>query len=861
MIGNHPPRLLLKFFKWFCHPELHSFIEGDLLELYQERLIEQGRNRANWLLTLDILFLLRPGIIKSIHLSTSQITYDMFRHHILLSLRGFKKDKTSSIINLLGLSSGLTCVILILLWVQDEVSIDKGFANDHYLFQVLQNTRSKTGIETIEATPSLLAPSLSAEIPEISHAVSVIPPTFNMCKGIISTREKIVKVRAQYVSSGFFDVFPYPFVQGDRTQVLLQKNEVVISQTLAMKLYGDDLNVLGRTFEWQSQTNNGLFMVVGVFDTPERMSSPPADIMLSFALYENMEPDQGWSNNVPRTYIRSQQGITAQQLNKKIRDFLKSKTGDQESTLFAQRFSDRYLYGKFENGKPAGGRIQYVRLFFLTSLLILIISAVNFVNLSTARSLKRIKEIGVKKAIGAPRRSLIVQFLAEPILLSFLSLVIATLVCYLFMDQFNRLTGKDLSIVLTSKTIAILLVIGFSTGIIAGAYPAGIMSRLRPNIALKGLMLNPIHGALFRQRLVIFQFVTSILLVCSVVVVYKQVRFIQEKNLGFDRDQVIHFDVPKMNVALLSEMNNVPEVLNAGGGDLITGAKLGGTSGIEWKGKNTENPIFFSVKWVGPNLVETIGLTIVAGKSFGQEINAINKVLVNETAINMMGISDPIGQTITINQDQCQIVGIVKDFNFESLYEKVKPCVIRCAPIEYAPSMSVKIRSGMESTAIEKLQKIYVSHFPGQVFDYRYMDEDYQQLYASETLIEALAKYFAGLAIIISCLGLFGLSLFSIQQRIKETCIRKVLGATTIQLISVLSGSFVKLILIALVISLPLSYWISYNWLTTFEYHVMVEWWYFGLAALFIVVLMFISIGWQTIKATRVNPAEILRNE
>ncbi|MEO1715187.1 MAG: FtsX-like permease family protein, partial [Bacteroidota bacterium] len=357
-------------------------------------------------------------------------------------------------------------------------------------------------------------------------------------------------------------------------------------------------------------------------------------------------PSNDWGSSSPRTYVLLKEGAMLNQFNTKIWDFIKTKDANSESTLFAQRYSDRYLYGSYENGMPSGGRIAYVRLFSIIAVFILAIACVNFMNLSTAKASRRLKEIGIKKAIGANRKSLIFQYLEESTLMSFLSLALAILLLLLLLPQFNQITGKQLALRLDSRLILSVLGITLFTGIIAGSYPAFYLSAFQPVAVLKGKLSTLLSGEGLRKGLVIFQFALSVMLIASVFIVYQQIELIQSKNLGYERDHILYFDTENMSNAFISEIENIPEVLQVGGGSLTAGSPLGGTNGIEWEGKSPDDNIFFSVKWVSYGLIETLGMEMVKGRSFLEDFGSPNQIIFNEKAMEAMGLTDPIGKSV-----------------------------------------------------------------------------------------------------------------------------------------------------------------------------------------------------------------------
>ncbi len=785
----------------------------------------------------------------------------MFKHYLLIIFRNFKQNKTSLFINLVGLSTGLTCALLIYLWVNDELSVDKFSENDRQLFQVMQNIKNENGIETLEATPGHLAEALAEDIPEVKYATTVIPTTFNISKGVISLSDKNIRSEAQYVTKDFFNVFPYKMLLGNPDEALSAKNNVVISDDLALKLFGNTESAMGKTINWNTGDISGFYTINGIFKTPASNMTNHFDILLNYSLFEEINPWQGWGDSSARTYVLLNEKISPPVFNEKIKDFMKSKDAGLNISLFAQRYSNHYLHGYYENGKPAGGRIEYVKLFSLVAFFILIIACINFMNLSTAKAMGKIKEVGIKKTIGAAKKNLIAQYLTESMVMTFISLGLALLAVRFLVIPFNGLTGKHLSLSFALNQIIIILATTAITGLLAGSYPALYLSRFVPIDILKGKLKASAGESRARKGLVIFQFAASVIMIISVGVIFEQFSFIQSKNLGFNREHVVYFSVDKMSQEKLSEIRNIPGVVNAAGGNLKAGSPLGGTSGINWEGKNPEDHTFFSVKWVGYNLLETLDMKMAEGKSFSENFNSPDQIIFNETAIKKMGLKSPVGKKISVEGEEKIIIGVVKDFNFESLYEKVKPSALFVAPVQYAPTVSVRIKAGAEKTTLENLKKFYTELYPGQTFEYRYMDDDYQQLYAAEQRVSIISKYFTAIAILISCLGLFGLTAFTAQQRTKEIGIRKVMGSGVTEIVKLLSADFTRLVVIAIVISVPIGYIIIHRWLANFAYRIELHWWYFAGAGVITLLITWVTVGIQTVKAALINPVECLKEE
>lgn len=787
----------------------------------------------------------------------------MLRHNLLLIYRNFKRFKGTFFINLVGLSTGLACVIFIYLWINDELSIDRFNEKDERIFQVLQNVGEKDAIETIDATSGLLAKALVDEMPEVEYATSVIPNYFNSSRGIFSFGDKRIKAIGQFVSKDYLNIFSIKLIKGDPNEVLATPEGVVISRQLALKLFGSTEEAMGKPLEWHGQSSNGSYYVSGIFDSPPSNASIQFDFLLNFDIWvKDHDYILQWGNSDPLTYIVLKEGTSAEEFANKIKGFVQSKTKNG-GELIVQRFSDRYLFGQYENGVPSGGRIEYVRLFSIIAFFILIVACINFMNLSTAKASLKAKEVGIKKAMGAARKSLIFQYIGESIFISFVSISIAVLIVDVLLPQFNILTGKQLELNFSGTLVLAMLSITLVTGFISGSYPALYLSGFSPSAVLKGKIRTALSEVMIRKGLVVFQFAVSIILIVCVWVVYEQMQFIQNRNLGYKRDHVIYFDTEKVSDGLMNDLKAIPGVVNAGRfyHDLMGGH--GGTGDIQWPGKSPDNKTDFSNLEVGHDLIETMGMEMAEGNSFSEKINWEDQIIFNEAAIESMGLKDPIGQTITIWGMKRKIVGVVKNFNFESMYNTIGPCFLFLVPmVPDTPSkIMVRIRSGTEKETIQQLDKFYRLHNPGLAFDYKFLDDDYQRLYASEQRVGSLSRYFAGMAVIISCLGLFSLAAFTAERRLKEIGIRKVLGSSEAGIVYLLSGDFTKIVLIAIGIAIPVSYMITYQWLDHFAFRIPLQWWYFigsGLVALFVAWL---TVSSQAIRAARVNPTRCLKED
>lgn len=783
----------------------------------------------------------------------------MIKHAIKLAFRTFSRHKASFLINVVGLSTGLACALLIFLWVQDEKNVDQ--FHDDNLYQVLEHQTYAEGIMTTSSTPGLLARTLKEEIPEIEFAATV-----NWSNSYtLSVGDKNVKAVGHHAESDFFKLFNFHLIQGSADDVLTDQSHIVLSEKTAQSLFGSTDAAMNQIVEldhdWQYQ-------VVGIFDNLPENSSAQFDVVTPYDRYLTVSPWlESWGNNSPPSYVKLVAGADAAAVSEKIKDFVKDRNEESNVSLFLQPYVDRYLHGRYENGKLSGGRIEYVRLFSMIAIFVLIIACINFMNLSTAQGSQRAKEVGVKKTLGVERKSLIGQYLIESLILSFLSLLIASVIVWLFIPTFNTITDKQIVFSLTPNILLSFLGISTLTGLLAGSYPAIYLSSFKPVKVLKGELKTSIGELWARRGLVVFQFTMSVILILSVLIVYKQIMFVQERNLGYDKDQLVHFSMDGQLEdrydAFLEEARRLPSVKSVSsiGHDLV--GRQNNTSGLKWDGKNPEDRILFENIAVNYDLIETIGAEMKVGRSFSREYGSdTTKIVFNEKAIEVMGFQeDPIGKVIRLwDEYDLEIIGVVKDFHFQSLHENVKPLFFRLWP-ENTWRIMANIKAGYEQQGIKELQELYERFNPGFPFEYQFVDEEYQRQYAGEQRVARLSRYFAGFAILISCLGLFGLAAFTGERRRKEIGVRKVLGASVSQVVLLLTKDFTKLVGVSIAVGLPVAYFIVRNWLDRFQYRIPMEWTYFLIAGLLVMLVAWITVSTQAYRSAIVNPNDCLRDE
>ena len=784
----------------------------------------------------------------------------MLRHNLLLFFRNLKKDRKTFLINITGLSTGLACVLFIYLWVSDETAMDKFHETDAHLYQLMSNYSDASGIHTWNGVPGLLLEEIQTAIPEVSHVVaSTGIETFTL-----AIDKTVLKSKGKFVSEDFFDVFSYPLAKGDLKTALSKKTGIVITEALAQRLF-KSTDVIGRTVDWSIADTSQMLEVTGVMKNLPSHTSDKFDFVMSWNYYhDDLISYKNWDNYYGRIALVTHKNTDVKAVSSKIDAIFKAKSNNANVSLFLTKYSDQYLHNVYEGGKVSGGRIAYVTLFSIVALFVLCIACINFINLSTAKASHRAKEIGTKKTFGASRKSLIGQYFIESNLLSAFSLLLAIFLVFIFLPQFNALTAKDLSLNFTGSFLMFLIGVVVVVGLLSGSYPALYLSRFNVIKAMKGAVSSTRKDEWRRQTLVVTQFTLSIILIVAVIVIDAQMEYIHTKNLGFNNDNVIYFErdgrlrtQTEQFIAALKNEEGIKAVSHSSfafGGNSTTG-------GVHWPGKTEKDRVQFWEIKSGYGSLNLLDFELLEGRDFSNSFASDkNGVIVNETAVAAMGMTHPIGKTIRHYSGKKQIVGVVKDFNLTSLHTEIEPVIFLCKP-QSTDFILVKLNNGMTSKAIARVQELYSKFNPNAPFKFKFLDEDYQALYTSETRVANLSMCFAGLAILISCLGLLGLAAYTAETRKKEIGIRKVLGSSAFAIIKMLTSDFSKMVIVAICIALPISYLFSKNWLDAFAYRIELKWWYFISAGLLALVISWLTVGFQTFKAAVANPIKSLRTE
>lgn len=785
--------------------------------------------------------------------------------------RNLRKRRSYTFLNITGLTIGIACAALIFLWVEDEVTFDHGFKNRGSLYRVMENQTLNDEIFTINVTPGPLAAAIKSEIPGIKNATRM---TGGVAQALFTLGDKAIYEKGNHVDSSFFSMFQLNFIKGTARHAFDQLHSLVITETMAEKFF-DQADPIGRTLKMD---NDQLYTITGVVkDLPDNISFSFDWLARFDVILEKYEWLNRWDANGIVTFAELQPGTDAVSVDKLLYSFLKTKKSTNDTKCFLFPMSEWHLYDHFTNGMPDNkGQIKYVRLFTLIASLILVIACINFMNLATARSEQRAKEVGVRKTLGAGRKRLMGQFIGEALAMSCIAVVLAVVVIYSSLPVFNSLVDKRLALnLLDPLHFTGLLAIGVVSGLLAGSYPAFYLSSFNPVAVLKGLIKTRGSVSFIRKGLVTGQFVVSITLIICTVIIYQQVQHTKNRELGYYKSGVLytdvsgnirdHFNAVKTDLLNTDVVENVALSMNPT-------FQLGWFNGdnYTWQGKDPGKDVLITVEAATPEYIATMGLKIKEGRDFYSKAETdIDNIIINESLAKQMGDASQIGNVI-IQLDQSdpdrnwkmRIIGVVEDFVFGNVYGAVAaPMILTCNPVSYN-YMTIRLKSGTDlQESLTKVESVIKSNNPEYPFDYRFLDDEFDKLFKTETLIEKLSGIFAVLAIFVSCLGLFGLAAYTAGRRTKEVSIRKILGASVSGITRLLSKDFLRLVIVACLISFPVSWWAMNEWLGSYEYRTPIYWWVFAVAGLGALIIALLTVSFQTIKVAIINPATSLRSE
>lgn len=791
----------------------------------------------------------------------------MFKNYFITAWRNIIRNKAFSFINIFGLGLGMACSLLIFLWVHDERSVDSFHVNNARLYSVYERVVSEGKVEAGRATPGLLAAELKRTIPEIKYASGYWE---DEVETLFSEGDKNFNYTGTYADSDFFRMFSYPLVEGTASSALATVDDIAISREMAKSIFGSPQAAVGK----QIQFNNAhFFKVSAVFQDLPTNTSQHFDFVINWQyLLKAVDWLSNWASRSPQTFIQLLPGADANKVERKIKNFVTGylsatyKTGYRVE-LGLQPLNEVYLKSVFKQGKPDGGRIEYVTLFTIVAIFILLIACINFMNLATARSIKRAKEVGIRKTAGAIRARLIVQFIGEALLLTFLALLTALVLTVIALPYFDLLTAKN--IVLPVRMPGFWVAIAgllLATGFIAGSYPALFLSSLNPVKVLKGALKFSPGAMLFRKGLVVLQFAMSIVLITGTIFISRQLRYLQTKNLGFDRGNLVymHFPYPQglpsgFNV-FKQRLLPLPGIKAVDYSAQPPSHTVNYTYNLNWSGKNPNTKAFAIWNGVGYDYFNLMGIQFSEGRAFSTDFSTDSTgIIINETALKMMGLLKPLGEQVTIGNERRTIIGVVNDFHFKSLHEPIEPLILFLSRQPNWGYLLVKTEAGKTRQGIASMEKVFTQLERKFPFRYSFADEEYQKLYNDEVTVSKLGDSFSSLAIFISCLGLLGLTMFTAEQRRKEIGVRKVIGASVADILKMLSKDILKLIALAALIAIPVAWLAMRNWLQNFAYRVTINWWVFVLAGGVALLIALATISYQAIRAALANPVKSLR--
>ncbi len=785
----------------------------------------------------------------------------MFKTYFKIAFRQLLKNKTFSFINIFGLSIGMTAVILISLWVHNEMTYDNFHANKDRIYELWNKGEWSNKMWCWNTTPKVAHKFLIADLPEVEKTARMNWNSTNL----FSYGEKRMNGNGNMVDPEFLDIFTFPMIRGNAKEALKQPNSIVISQSFAKKMFGD-ADPMGKILKRDNLDN---FVVSGIISDPPVNSRFSFQYLIPWSFLISKEGDEeNWGNNSVKNFVLLKNNSSFASAQTKVKGLRKKHQTDYEGIdMFLYPLERWRLYSNFENGEESGGRVELVRLFIIISGFILLIACINFMNLSTARSEKRAREVGIRKTIGVLRSSLIGQFLGESVLLVLIAFGVSLLLVQLCLPAFNQLILKELKPDYSDPyfwmaSLAFILL----TGLLAGFYPAFYLSSFKPVAVLKGTFKAANALITPRKILVVVQFSFAIVLIISTIIVRQQIEHVQKRDAGYAKENLIyHFlspDLEKTYDQLKREIlaNNLALSVTKTSAPITQG--WSDSWGFEWEGKDPNDKTDFDRYCVDEGFVTTMGVKLVKGrdlnlKEFPTDSSAM---LINESALKVMGFKDPIGKIIKDGDSQWHIVGVIKDFILNSPYYPTKPMIIQGAK-GWFNVIHMRLRDNAGVADLKRLEAVFKKYNPAFPFEYVFVNEEYGQKFNDEQRMGTFATVFAILTIFISCMGLFGLATYMAENRVKEIGIRKVLGASVTNITSLLASDFLKLVLISIVIATPVAWWFMHQWLSDYPYHVEIKWWVFLIAGLLSIVIAVLTVSFQSVKAALTNPVKNLRTE
>jgi putative ABC transport system permease protein len=795
------------------------------------------------------------------------ISLSMFRNYLITALRTIVRQKGFSLINIMGLAVGLACALLILLWVQDELSYDRFHEHAGRLYRAEENQFYSGEVYHVTVTPYPSGPVWKEEIPEIEDACRYQWPS-----GMLFTRgeKSFYEGGCVAVDTSFFKMFTFPLIKGDPTTVLREPWSAVLTEETAEKYFGTE-NPVGQTL---TVNNKHEFTVTGVLKSLPKNSILDFDILVPFSyMNETGQYQDSWGSNSIRTYVMLHEDAVIDTVNSKLTRIVRQHNEGSDTEFLLAPFTDIHLHSYFGYGHDPGA-IVYVYIFSAIALFVLLIASINFMNLSTARSANRAREIGLRKTAGADRSAIILQFFGESVLLAFISLVVALLIVSSILPVFNRVSGKELdfSSLLSARFLFSMILVTLLAGLISGIYPALYLSAFRPIRVLKGDLSSGMKSGRMRKVLVVIQFTLSVFLIIGTIVVYRQLNYMKSKDLGYDRENLFFVymrgDIKDHYYTLKEELLRDPDVLQVSASGHEPHNIGSNSGGANWEGKDPELEVLIGYNPVDFDYIETMGIKMAHGRSFSKEYpsdlyhDTIANFVINEEVARIMGIENPVGHNFSFWNIHGQVIGVMKNWHYHSVRTKIEPLVLITAPVEWLSHLVVRIAPGDVGKTMKGIEDTWNRVIPNYPFDYTFVDESLDQMYRAEERLGNLLKYFTVLAIIIACLGLFGLASFTAEQRTREIGVRKVMGARVRTVMLLLSMEFTLLVLISCLLAIPAAWYVMNRvFLQNFEYRTHLVWWIFAGAAIAAMLIALLTVSYQALRAALTNPADALRYE
>ena len=839
---------------------------GDLEEAYAEYLEEIGSFRAKVWLWFQILKLCL-GIIRF----SIIWRFIMFKNYLKTALRITKQHKEYSFINIAGLALGIACCLLILFWVQDELSFDRFHENADHLYRLVEDLNFEGRTLHIARTPSAVAPALLEKIPDVVNAAIYLPaPSLLVTHGENNFYENGIA----FVSPSFLEMFTFSFIKGNQDSALKDLSSIVITDEAAEKYFGGE-DPIDRTLRINNKQD---FIVRGVLENVPQNSHLKFDVLLPFAALENMGEDAGirwkpvmenWGVNFYFSYIQVAENTDIHALDSKIVDFIKEHSSITSTELHVQPIKKIHLLSNLVADVEDNGSIKHVYIFSIIAFFVLFIACINFMNLTTAHAARRAKEVGMRKISGAKRGQIINQFLGESLFLSFFSLIFAVCIVFVFLPAFNSLSGKELAFDAGNSLgiFLILIVITTTTGILAGSYPAFFLSSFQPINILGKSGKTAQRKMIFRRFLVIIQFSLSIFLIIATFIVHDQLHFIQNSPLGFDRDHVVSIrlrgETAQSFPAVKEELLKNPQILSVTAANQLPTHILYSLTGAYWEGKDPKDDVLFHFVTVDYDFIQTLNLQLVEGRAFSKEFQSDQTAafILNEKAAEYIGKESVVGEAFGFFGRRGRIIGVVKNFHFDNFYNEIKPLVL----LYEAPSsdnfLIARISGDDISKNVAVMEEAWNKTIPFYPFELNFLDDEFNRQYRAEKRMGRLFNSFTFLSVFIASLGLFGLVSFMANQRTKEIGIRRVVGASVADIVKILTKEFILLVGIANLIAWPAAYFFMGKWLDNFVFRTHIQMWMFLYAALIAFAIAFLSVSYKTIKAATANPVDSLRYE